>query len=137
MSEFVAKLREATRDARIYYIRLTAFGLTLVESPTEASRWTDPTEAWKYAELASQEFGMAFIAIPLGLAFNGPASVGERALRLIDKKIRQRTPRPPDFPAAIEVLKEYFTPQEILHSFQSCLDRAYNHVRGIKTLVKP
>jgi hypothetical protein len=62
---YIAKLKDSTDRASIRFVRITSFGVTLADVASLATAWDDPTEAWKYAELASQEFGMAFVAIPV------------------------------------------------------------------------
>src|SRR4051795_3307340 len=61
-SQWVAKLKDASARAATTFVKADSFGLTLVESMGDASIWSDEFTAWRYAEMASREFSLAFVA---------------------------------------------------------------------------
>jgi DNA-directed RNA polymerase subunit RPC12/RpoP len=64
-SEWIAIIRDSKPNSIPTYLCVGDFGITLTHSEREASRWVDSVTAWKFAEMASIQFSMAFKAFNL------------------------------------------------------------------------
>jgi hypothetical protein len=157
MKTFIAKLRDATKEARIFYIQANSFGLVLVEDQRQATSSSDPAEAWKWAEIASQQFGMAFIAEeipvrqfrrPKAKPFRSkakqppPINYKERAWKIIEIRylrparsgMSYRGATPYELFRLVDIMTAEFSVREIWEQPEECFQRSLHTVRQINRL---
>jgi hypothetical protein len=61
--EWIAMVQGNESNADALFLSVGDYGITLTPSREKATRWADSVTAWKYAELASEEFAMSFQAV--------------------------------------------------------------------------
>ena len=90
MNHWVVKLKAANSDGRPVWVQMTSFGATLTDDRWKATLFDDSITAWRCAEDAGVELGMAFQAIQATKLTRKEKMQSRRAKRTRNQEMQSR-----------------------------------------------